>query len=102
MRRGCHSACPGDLELMLTWCHTLEVGMKPEFCMLAAAGRPRLFSDGPNMFNAITTVVGYLNAEGYCYNGKCHVRTLPLIPRISLACLPACSVCRGYIHRIAW
>ena len=44
-------------------------------CLPAAAGRPRLFSDGPNMFNSLTTVVGYLNAEGYCYNGKCHVRT---------------------------
>ena len=37
------------------------------------------------MFNAITTVVGYLNAEGYCYNGRCHVRTLPLMPRVCCA-----------------
>ena len=41
--------------------------------LFAAAGRPRLFSDGPTMFNALSSVVGYLNAEGYCNNDKCHV-----------------------------
>ena len=48
--------------------------------MCAAAGRPRLFSDGPTMWNSLTTSVGYLNAEGYCYNNKCHVRFQPCAP----------------------
>lgn len=25
------------------------------------------------MWNALTTMVGYLNSEGYCYDSKCHV-----------------------------
>jgi hypothetical protein len=25
------------------------------------------------MWNALTTMVGYLNQEGYCANNKCHV-----------------------------
>lgn len=45
-----------------------------KLCCAAAAGRPRLFSDGPTMWNALTTMVGYLNSDGYCYNDKCHVR----------------------------
>lgn len=57
----------------------------------AAAGRPRLFSDGPTMWNALTTMVGYLNSEGYCYNNNCHVRPL-LMPSPHLQ-LFACNPC---------
>ena len=43
------------------------------FTPLAASGRPALFADGPTMFNALSNVVGYLNAEGYCNANRCHV-----------------------------
>lgn len=75
--------CPGrtigsqSLEGEAT--HMLTQGGFPKICdccyYAAAAGRPRLFSDGPTMWNALTTMVGYLNSDGYCYNGKCHVST---------------------------
>lgn len=50
--------------------------------LCAASGRPKLFSDGPTMFNALSSVVGYLNAEGYCNSDKCHVGFLcsPCVP----------------------
>ncbi|CAL5224001.1 g6619 [Coccomyxa viridis] len=49
-----------------------QVAVAPHLYCPAAAGRPRLFADGPTMFNALSNVVGYLNAEGYCNADKCH------------------------------
>lgn len=76
------TACLGLTGPRLTCYHTPLWGLGLFFltpnahCLPAAAGRPRLFSDGPTMFNALTNSVGYLNAEGYCNGAKCHVSAL--------------------------
>ena len=64
-----------------------EIVLSEYVLLPAAAGRPRLFADGPTMFNALSNVVGYLNAEGYCNADKCHVST-----RCNEDC-PSCTVC---------
>lgn len=38
------------------------------------------------MWNALTTMVGYLNSEGYCYDSKCHV-SHPSTMLIALFCM---------------
>ncbi len=67
------NALPYNFPSTSRRCREGDVGRSLVDVSCTASGRPKLFSDGPTMFNALSSVVGYLNAEGYCNSDKCHV-----------------------------